>query len=182
LFHILEREGNVSGVAVVAAESEVRVLPASDVAADPIRWLWPGRLALGKLAVIEGDPGLGKSLVTLDLCARLSRGLPLPDRAVVPEACSSLVLNAEDGCDTVRSRLVGLRADLGRVYLMEGEAPRLPSQMEVLEAALDRVGARLLVLDPLLAFLDARVSSGIDQGPRIKRHLNYWAGVDRVKG
>src|SRR5262249_172381 len=42
-------------------------------------WLWPGRLALGKLAMLDGDPGMGKSLLALDLCARLSTGRPLPD-------------------------------------------------------------------------------------------------------
>ena len=183
---------------MAVAEPGARVLPACDVAENPIRWLWPGRLALGKLAVIEGDPGLGKSLVTFDLCARLSRGLPLPDGAVLPEACSSLVLNAEDGGDTVRSRLVGLGADLGRVYLMEGEAPHLPSEVGVLEAALERAGARLLVLDPLLAFLDAKVSSGNDQSVRralaplarlaarrscavlLVRHLNKQGGKQAV--
>jgi hypothetical protein len=151
---------------MAGAESEVRVLLARDVADEPIRWLWPGRLALGKLSLLEGDPGLGKSLVTLDLCARLSRGLPLPDGAVLAGPCNSLVLNAEDSGDTVRARLAALGADLERVYLMEGDALRLPSQGDKLEEALVRTEARLLVIDPLLAFLDAKVSSANDQNVR----------------
>ncbi|MFL5512897.1 MAG: AAA family ATPase, partial [Gemmatimonadales bacterium] len=98
-------------------------------------WLWPGRLPLGKLAVLEGDPGLGKSLVTLDLCARLSRGLPFPDGSAGPGPCCSLVLNAEDGeADTIRPRLAALGADLARVFVLQRQAERLsfPSQLAVL--------------------------------------------------
>ena len=60
-------------------EASPAAVPLSDLAPEPIRWLWPGRLALGKVAMLEGDPGLGKSLLTLDLCARLSAGRPMPD-------------------------------------------------------------------------------------------------------
>src|SRR5260370_1798298 len=70
--------------------------PVSQVAAHPIDWLWPGRLALGKLAILDGDPGLGKSLVTLDLCARLSTGRPFPDGSAGPGACDAIVLNGDD--------------------------------------------------------------------------------------
>src|SRR3954453_13375315 len=103
-------------------ESEVRFRPVSDVAVRLIQWLWPGRLALGKLALLEGDPGLGKSLLTLDLCARLSRGRPMPDGTGGLEPGNSLVLNAEDGVDdTVRARLATLGADLERVFVLSGE-------------------------------------------------------------
>jgi hypothetical protein len=147
-------------------ESEVRIRPVSDLAEQPIRWLWAGRLALGKLALLEGDPGLGKSLVTLDLCARLSRGLPFADGSNGPGPGNCLVLNAEDGeGDTVRSRLAGLGADLGRVFLVEcqgpsGEGLRLPSQIELLDEALTRTRALLVVLDPLVAFLDPNLTAG----------------------
>lgn len=141
----------------------------SDLLPEPIRWLWPGRLALGKLALLEGDPGLGKSLVSLDLCARLSRGLPFPDGAAPAGPANALVLNAEDGAaDTVRPRLASLGADLDRVFVpATGEGPLLlPGQAARLDAALAATGARLAVLDPLLAFLDARVAGGNDQSVR----------------
>jgi len=50
------------------------ITPAQHVVAQPVTWLWPGRLPLGKLALLDGDPDLGKSLIALDLCARLSTG------------------------------------------------------------------------------------------------------------
>src|SRR4051812_12419157 len=123
-------------------ESEVQFHPVSDLTTQPIHWLWPGRLALGKLSLLEGDPGLGKSLLTLDLAARLSRGLPFPDGAPGPGPGSSLILNAEDGeADTVRSRLLTLDADLTRIFIQLGEpasdhALRLPSNVRLLDDAL----------------------------------------------
>src|SRR5262249_5535219 len=132
-------------------------------------WLRPGRLPLGKLSLLEGDPGLGKSLVTLDLCARLSRGLPFPDGSAGPGSCSSIVLNAEDGeADTIRPRLAALGADLDRVFVLRRQADGLcfPSQLAVLEDAISRTGARLVVIDPLLAFLDGNVASGNDLSVR----------------
>jgi RecA-family ATPase len=87
-------------------EHEGRLCRVSELRAEAVRWLWPGRLAPGKLALLAGDPGLGKSLVSVDMCARLSRGLPLPDGAAGLRPGCSLLLNAEDGqADTVRSRL-----------------------------------------------------------------------------
>ena len=56
----------------------------SDVRPAAVEWLWPGYLARGKLAVLDGDPDVGKSMLTIDLAARLSRGGPLPDGGSAP--------------------------------------------------------------------------------------------------
>src|SRR5437762_3142182 len=94
--------------------------PISQLTPRPVSWLWPGRLALGKLAILDGDPGLGKSLLALDLCARLSTGRPMPDGSAGPGVCNSLILNAEAGAaDTIRPRLQALGADLERVFVLE---------------------------------------------------------------
>lgn len=153
-------------------QPEAALCPVSQLHAEPLRWLWSGRLALGKLALLEGDPGLGKSLVSLDLCARLSRGRALPDGLAQLEPSNALVLNAEDGvADTVRTRLAGLDADLDRVFVLKEtgvgrEAIRLPSQLALLEDALTKTRARLVILDPLLAYFDNSVASGNDQSVR----------------
>src|SRR5690349_12341062 len=92
-----------------------RLRPVSDLALRSVEWLWPGRLPLGKLAIFEGDPGLGKSVVTLELCARLSAARPLPDGSQGPGAVSSVVLSNEDNAeDTVHPRLRHFGADRGR--------------------------------------------------------------------
>jgi hypothetical protein len=139
----------------------------------PISWLWPGRLALGKLAMLDGDPGLGKSLVTLDLCARLSKGRSFPDGATGPGRAASLVLNGEDSAeDTIRPRLQALDADLKRVYVLHaedasaGEPLRLPEHTAILDDALKQTRAQLLVIDPIMAFLDRRIQSSNDASVR----------------
>jgi hypothetical protein len=187
-----------------ARECNYRFRPISDLTEQRIDWLWPCRLALGKPALLEGDPGLGKSLIALDLCARLSRGLPFPDGSPSPGPCNCLVLNAEDDPGgTVRSRLLGLGADLTRIFVMQARNPdedvlRLPSQIKRLEDVVRRTQARLVVIDPLLAFLDDDVNPNNDQGvrralrqlgrlaarcscvPLLHRHLNKTAGKQAI--
>src|SRR4051812_45980782 len=100
-----ERTMNTSATTPLLAA----VRPASALAPRVVDWLWPGRLALGKLAMLDGDPGLGKSLVTLDLCARLTPGRPFPDGSPGTRPRNVLVLNGEDGAeDTIRPRLQAL--------------------------------------------------------------------------
>ena len=95
------------------------ILPVSQLTPRSVTWLWPGRLALGKLAIVDGDPGVGKSLVTLDLCARLSTGRPFPDGSPGPSAGNCIVLNGEDDEeDTTRPRLEALGTDLDRVFVL----------------------------------------------------------------
>jgi hypothetical protein len=149
------------------------VRPLSEVTSRPLAWLWPGRLGLGKLAILDGDPGLGKSLVTLDLCARLSTGRPFPDDTPGPGASGAIVLNGEDGEeDTIRPRLQALGADLERVFVPHrardalGEPLRFPAHADVLDEALTRTAARLVVIDPVVAFLDPSICDRNDQSVR----------------
>src|SRR5437764_12175808 len=67
-----------------------------DIRPTALDWLWPRYLARGKLAILDGDPEMGKSLLTIDLIARLSRGGPLPDGSTLPRPCTSILLSAED--------------------------------------------------------------------------------------
>jgi hypothetical protein len=138
--------------------------PISQVRSRPVNWLWQHRLGLGKLAMLEGDPGLGKSLLALDLAARLTTGRPWPDGSPAASPSCAIVLNAEDSTeDTVRPRLEALGADLDRVIVYEPDdlpAPgplRLSLAIDVLDRLLTRTPARLVIFDPILAFLDEHV-------------------------
>jgi hypothetical protein len=143
----------------------------ADMRPRATQWLWPGWLALGKLALLEGDPGLGKSFLTLDLCARLSSGRDLPDGSPAVEPCNVIVLNAEDNVqDTVRPRLQAMDADLERIYFLEGVADehgddllRFPRHALAIRELLAQTQAKLLVFDPLVAFLERRVAIHNDQ-------------------
>lgn len=151
----------------------LRVRAASKLERRQVSWLWPGWLPEGKLALLDGDPGLGKSLLTLDLCARLSTGRPMPDGSAGPGVVPSLVLNAEDGAeDTINQRLEAFGADKDLVFVVDqpendwSGPVRLPSQWAALELAVAQHQARLVVFDPIVAFLDASVQANSDQSVR----------------
>lgn len=137
------------------------------ITATSVPWLWPGRLPIGHLVMLDGDPGLGKSMVTLDLCARISTGRPFPDGAAGGDPAAVIFLNAEDGAhDTIPGRLRAAGADLARVQIFE-RAPdesflRLPGHVARLEQAVARSGARYVVIDPITAFLDTDVNVASD--------------------
>ncbi len=95
---------------------------AAEIAPAPVAWLWAGRFAFGKLGLVIGDPDLGKSLMTLDMAARVSRGLPWPDGAPCDEGEVLLVTAEDAAADTIRPRLEAAGADLARVHLHRATA------------------------------------------------------------
>ncbi len=138
----------------------------ADVRPTALDWLWPRYLLRGKLIALDGDPEMGKSLVTIDLIARLSRGGPMPDGAVLPRPCTSVLLSAEDDAgDTIRPRAEAAGADLSRLVLPKfgGRLPRFPDDLPALEELVCDRGADLVVLDPLMAFLPPKVAANLDQ-------------------
>jgi AAA domain len=128
----------------------------SSVRARPVEWLWPGWLPLGKLCDLSGDPGLSKSTLLLDLAARISTNGVMPDgsQGVSGGVC---IMSAEDGLeDTIQPRLRAAGADLARVGFFEAynRAPLvLPDHIDRIEVRLRDYEARLLIIDPLVAFL-----------------------------
>jgi hypothetical protein len=160
--------------------------PLSELAPHAVEWLWPGRLALGKLAMLDGDPSQGKSLVALDLCARLSIAQPMPDGSPGPGLASSLILNAEDaGADTVLPRLKAMGADLHRVFHVRREDDSwdhvcFPDHTSALDQLLAQTGARLVVIDPVMAYLDRSVAGNSDQG--VRRALSPLAQLAQRRG
>jgi putative DNA primase/helicase len=92
----------------------------SEIKPETLKWLWPGRIPLGKLTLLIGDPGLGKSLVTIDIAARISRGSNFPDGERC-EVGDVIFLSAEDdAADTIRPRLDAAGADVVRIHTLEG--------------------------------------------------------------
>jgi hypothetical protein len=147
----------------------------SDIAPEALSWLWPGWLPLGKLALLDGDPGLGKSTLLLDLAARVSRDGRMPDGSS-GIAGTVVLLSAEDGAaDTIRPRLDVAAAALDRIialmYIVDlgkNHCPEIPRDLPLLEAMLLEVDARLLIIDPLAAFL---CGSDINKDQEVRRVL-----------
>src|SRR5690242_10534713 len=93
---------------------------ASEIDMEPVNWLWPGRVALGKHTCLAGEPGAGKSQVTIDLAARVSMGAPLPCGEGTALQGNVIILSAEDSdSDTIVPRLHAAGADLGRVDIVK---------------------------------------------------------------
>lgn len=144
-----------------------------DVQPEEIEWRSRGRQALGKLAIWDGDPGLGKSTAAADWMAKVTRGQALPDGDPFPPA-GVVLLSAEDGiADTIRPRLEAAGADLSRVLVITGipdgdseRLPSLPEDIPAIEDAIQQIGAELLVIDPLMAYLSGQVNSYRDQDVR----------------
>jgi archaellum biogenesis ATPase FlaH len=138
----------------------------SNIAPKPLRWLWPGRIPLGKLTLLIGDPGLGKSLLTADVASRVTRGTSFPDGAAC-ELGSVILLSAEDdAADTIRPRLDAAGTDVSRVHILEAvrvqhangslaeKTFNLETDIAALEGALrEHPDVRLIVIDPLSAYL-----------------------------
>jgi hypothetical protein len=160
----------------------------SGVEPEKVTWLWPSWLALGKLALVDGDPGLGKSAMTLDLAARVSAGKTLPDGAEC-EAGGVVLLSAEDGlADTIRPRLDAAGADTSKILSLatvfdEDGHDRLlsiPEDLGLIEQGIRRVGARLVIVDPLMAFLSGNTNNHRDQD--VRRALAPLAGLAERTG
>lgn len=144
----------------------------ADVPALRVAWLWGSRIPLGKITLLEGDPGLGKSTVSLDVAARVSRGAPLEGDREAWDPAGVVLVGAEDGiADTLRPRLEAAGADLARIVAFRLERlPTLPADLAPtgpIRAAIRAVEAALLIFDPLMAFLAAGVDSYRDQDVRL---------------
>lgn len=141
---------------------------AQDVIPEPIDWLWPGRIAVGKLTLLAGDPGLGKSLITIDLAARVSAGFSWPDASEPNPPGGVLMLNAEDDkADTIRPRLDAAKADVSKVSILDGvqwydtdtaektiATFSLERDIKTMEEAIGFVSdCRMIVIDPISAYL-----------------------------
>jgi putative DNA primase/helicase len=147
----------------------------SDIQRTELQWLWLGRIPLGKLTVVDGDPGLGKSLLAVDVGARISTARAMPDGTTSDqsEPAGVVFLSAEDDpSDTIRPRLEAAGADLSRISILEavrqGEAERLPtlSDLDQIRQAIEEVNAKLVIIDPLMAYLPSKVDSHKDQDIR----------------
>lgn len=138
-----------------------------------MEFFWPGRLAAGKITVIDGDPGLGKSTLTLELAARFSTGEPLyGGETRAPRGV--LIMSAEDGeADTIRPRLEAAGADLRRCYIfkMQDEDGNdhqavIPDDLGKLEMMAEATNAGLIIIDPFMAFLSGEKNANRDQDVR----------------
>jgi hypothetical protein len=161
----------------ITAEPTLVVTMAADVKLEHRRWLWKDRLAFGAFAILDGDPGLGKSSIAIDIAARVTRGDIMPDGSPgAGEPATVLFLLGEDDCATCVGRLAAAGADLQMVHIIEGRREpgesghrsiSIPEDLPAIEQHIRLTGAAMLVIDPWFAFLDGAIDADRDKSSRL---------------
>lgn len=138
---------------------ELKLIHMEDVVSKEVEWLWYPYIPYGKITIIEGDPGEGKTTLVLKLAAALSKGLPLPcDDDKEYEPIHIIYQTAEDGIeDTIKPRLEKAGADCSMIRVIDETDKELSMTDDRLEQAIIETGARLIILDPIQAYIGATV-------------------------
>lgn len=135
----------------------VKIIRMSDVELTPVDWLWKPYLPFGKLSVLQGNPGEGKTYFAMHLAAACTNGKLLPNMERM-EPFNVIYQTAEDGLgDTVKPRLIEAGADLDRVLAIDDSEVQLTLSDERIEKAIIENNARLVIIDPIQAYLGADV-------------------------
>ena len=135
-------------------------------------WIWPNYVPANKITVVEGDPSRGKSLLVADLVARVTSGRTMPDGSIgdLVGPVNVLILASEDdAADTLRPRLEAAGADLDRIFLWEtvvsdqvARLPAFPEDTATLADIVAEIGAKLVIVDPLSAYMSTKLDSWRD--------------------
>ena len=138
-------------------KDSAKIIRMSDVKLAPVNWLWKPYLPFGKLSVLQGNPGEGKTYFAMHLAAACTNGKLLPNMERL-EPFNVIYQTAEDGLgDTVKPRLIEAGADLDRVLVIDDSEVQLTLSDERIEKAIIENNARLVIIDPIQAYLGADV-------------------------
>ena len=131
----------------------VEIIRMSEVDTQAVEWLWEPYIPFGKVTIVQGNPGEGKTTFALRLAAACTTGRTLPNRKPLPPF-HVIYQTAEDGLgDTVKPRLMEAAADLDRVLVIDEAKQELSLSDERIERAIRQTGARLIILDPIQAYM-----------------------------
>lgn len=135
-------------------KTELKLIHMSEIESEEVSWLWYPFIPYGKLTIVQGDPGDGKTTFVLNVAAKLSKGEALDEAMKCEEPIHIIYQTAEDGlADTVKPRLEKAGADCTRISVIDESDKSLSMVDERLEEALQRTNAKLLILDPIQAYL-----------------------------
>ena len=151
----------------------------SEVKTQQIDWLWQRRIPLGKITILDGDPGMGKSLLAINIAACVSTGRPMPDDTPGGQGSIILIAPEDSAEDTIKPRMEAAGGDPSKVFLLNtiedfdekrlgiyARTFSLSRDLDDLEREIKRTNAILVVLDPLMAILGRNIDSSRDQDVR----------------
>ena len=135
-------------------KTELKIIRMSEIQSQKIEWLWYPFIPYGKLTIVQGDPGDGKTTLILNIAAKVSRGEGLESSMNVSKPINVIYQTAEDGlADTVKPRLEKAGADCERILVIDESDKSLSMVDERLEQTLLQTKAKMLILDPIQAYL-----------------------------
>ncbi len=138
--------------------SALRLINMRDVEVQTTEWLWHPYIPFGKLTIMQGDGGEGKTTAALQIAAAVTTGALLPESPYAVGPFDVIFQTAEDGLgDTIKPRLLQAQADVCRVHVVDDSLEGLTLNDARIEQAIVQTGARLIILDPLQAYLGAKV-------------------------
>lgn len=137
---------------------KLKLIQMSNVEVEEVKWVWYPYIPYGKVTIIQGDPGEGKTTFILSLISLLTNGKPLPEAETPNEIINVIYQTAEDGLgDTIKPRLLACGADCERVLVIDENKTELTLSDKRLEEAINETNAKLIVLDPMQAYLGSDV-------------------------
>ena len=139
---------------MVETRTELQMIKMSEIQSQEVAWLWFPFIPYGKLTIVQGDPGDGKTTLVLNIAAKLSKGEGLDSKMKLTEPLNVIYQSAEDGlADTVKPRLETAGANCENISVIDESIKSLSMIDERLEEAVIRTKAKLLILDPIQAYL-----------------------------
>lgn len=139
--------------------AELKIISMDEVQSKEVNWLWYPYIPYGKITIIQGDPGEGKTTLALRLAALLSKGEALPYDDAEREPVKIIYQTAEDGLeDTIKPRLESAEADCTQIKVIDESVAALSMLDERIEKAIIEVGARVVILDPIQAYVGANIN------------------------
>lgn len=158
-------------------ETNLKIINMSDVESKEISWLWYPFIPYGKLTIIQGDPGEGKTTLVLNIAAVLSKGQGLDEHMKPEQPLHIIYQTAEDGlADTVKPRLEKARADCNNIFVIDETDVSLSMLDERIEQAILKEKAKLMILDPIQAYLGAKMDMNrANEARDMTKHLGQVA-------
>lgn len=165
---------------ISATEVELELGTMDQVVLQQVQWLWEPYIPFGKITIIQGDPGEGKTTLALRLAAACTTGQPLPGMEAL-EPFNVIYQSAEDGlADTIKPRLIDAGADQKRILYVKEDKKALTLLDERVEEAICKSDARLMILDPIQGYLGSRVD--MNRANEIREVLNRVSAVAERTG
>lgn len=138
--------------------AELKILNMDEIPATEVGWLWYPYIPYGKITIVHGDPGDGKTMMILQLASILSRGDKLPCDDTEREPIRIIYQTAEDGLgDTIKPRLLAANADCTQIKVIDESEAALSMLDERIEQAIIETGAKVIILDPVQAYIGAQI-------------------------